>query len=60
MEDRIRNTFLSQSRMQKPTNYRHLQTDHRSVGYFPATPEICRRLRLKTRMTGGKARNDQV
>jgi hypothetical protein len=41
MEDTMRNTPPSQSRAQKHKNYRHLQTDARSVNRNPTMPEIC-------------------
>ena len=54
MEDTMRNTHPSQSRAQKHKNYRHLQTDVRSVYGNPTMPEI-RVNRLKTKMLGGQA-----
>jgi len=43
MEDTMRNTHPSPSQAQKHKNYRHLQTDVRSVSGFPTMPEIFRR-----------------
>jgi hypothetical protein len=55
MEDTLRNTPPSQPRRQKHKNYRHLQTDHRSVGLFSDHAGNMPQNRLKTRVLGGQA-----
>ena len=52
MDGTMQNTLFSQSRTQKHKNYRHLQTDPRSVGTLPGMPQT----RLKTKMLGGQAK----
>jgi hypothetical protein len=57
MEDTMRNTHPSQSRAQKHKNYRHLQTDVRSVSGFPTMPEISAEP-LENQDAWGTGRND--
>ena len=54
MDDTIRNTLLSHSRMQKQKNYRHLQTDRRSVGTVRTLQERAM-TSLDTTLLGGQA-----
>ena len=58
MDDTMRNTLLSQSRMQKQKNNRHLQTDHKSVGTCPDVTGTCHD-QLGHRIAWGTGRNDQ-
>jgi hypothetical protein len=41
MDDAMRKHTLPHPRTQKHKNYRHLQTDLRSVGMFPRYTEMC-------------------
>jgi len=59
MDDTIRNTSTSLPRRQKHKNYRHLQTDYRSVGMFPASREQCCSP-LEDQDAWGTGRNDHA
>ena len=56
MDDTRRIKPLSLSRIQNLENYRHLQTDVRSVGTPPWFARSMPQHSLKTRMLGGRAK----
>ncbi len=56
MDDALRNRILSPPRTQKHKNYRHLQTDCRSVDMHPVSNGTVSQNSLKTQMLGGQAK----